>query len=63
MIMHGSTLVIMYGNDLEVLQASILDAGATITKDTFAFPGGRRFHFRDPVGNQLAVWSDKEKKA
>jgi predicted enzyme related to lactoylglutathione lyase len=34
-------------------------AGGKITKPTFSFPGGRRFHFADPSGNELAVWSDR----
>jgi hypothetical protein len=34
-------------------------AGGTIVKPVFDFPGGRRFHFHDPNGNELAVWSDR----
>jgi uncharacterized protein len=52
-------LVILYSTDLETVQQKVRDAGAAITKDTFSFPGGRRFHFADPAGNELAVWSDK----
>jgi hypothetical protein len=52
-------LVILYSTDLEAQQQKVIDAGGTITKDTFSFPGGRRFHFADPAGNELAVWSDK----
>ena len=36
------------------------DAGGRIVRPTYSFPGGRRFHFTDPAGNELAVWSDKE---
>ena len=43
-------------DDLESALAAVGKAGGTITKPIFAFPGGRRFHFRDPAGNQLAVW-------
>jgi len=50
-------LVILYAHDLEVMEAKVRGAGGTIVKAIFAFPGGRRFHFRDPSGNELAVWS------
>jgi predicted enzyme related to lactoylglutathione lyase len=56
---HGMLLVI-YGGDLAAAQQKIKAAGGVIVKDTFSFPGGRRFHFTDPNGNQLAVWSDVE---
>ena len=42
--------------DLEQALAAIKAAGGTIVKPIFPFPGGRRFHFRDPSGNELAVW-------
>jgi predicted enzyme related to lactoylglutathione lyase len=38
--------------------AKVMGAGAVITKPIFSFPGGRRFHFTDPSGNELAVWSE-----
>jgi len=50
-------LVILYAHDLEAMEARVRAAGGTIVKPIFAFPGGRRFHFRDPSGNELAVWS------
>ena len=50
-------LVILYAEDLEATQADVEAAGGTISKPIFTFPGGRRFHFRDPAGNELAVWS------
>jgi uncharacterized protein len=50
--------VVVYASDLPAMQAKIRAAGGIITKDTFSFPGGRRFHFTDPSGNELAVWSD-----
>ena len=56
--MKGSVLVILYSNDLEATKANVEQAGGTIAKDIFSFPGGRRFHFTDPDGNELAVWSD-----
>jgi predicted enzyme related to lactoylglutathione lyase len=55
----GSTLVILYSNALESTKEKVEKAGGKITKDIFAFPGGRRFQFTDPDGNELAVWSDK----
>ncbi len=51
-------LAVIYSDNLEAAHASVVAAGATITKDVFAFPGGRRFHFQDPTGNELAVWTD-----
>lgn len=55
----GAALVILYADDLEALERKVKDSGGTIAKPIFSFPGGRRFHFRDTVGNELAVWSDK----
>lgn len=55
---RGSVLVILYSNELENAKARVEQAGGTISKDIFSFPGGRRFHFTDPDGNELAVWSD-----
>lgn len=54
----GGPLVVLYAVDLEAVAAAITAAGGQITQPTFAFPGGRRFHFRDPSGHELAVWSD-----
>ena len=55
----GGPLVIIYAVDLEGAEAAVKAAGGEIVQAIFSFPGGRRFHFRDPVGNELAVWSDK----
>lgn len=55
---NGSALIIFYNNDLEGTQARIEDAGGSIVKETYSFPGGRRFHFADPNGNEYAVWSE-----
>ena len=52
-------LVILYSRDLDATNAAVRAAGGSIVKDTFAFPGGRRFHFADPSGNELAVWSER----
>ncbi len=51
-------LVVIYVGDLNAAQQKIKAAGGKIVKDTFSFPGGSRFHFADPNGNELAVWSD-----
>ncbi len=51
-------LLILYADDLEACLAQVEQAGATISTPTFSFPGGRRFHFLDPAGNELAVWTD-----
>lgn len=55
----GGPLVILYALDLESIEASVLEHGGQIVRDIFDFPGGRRFHFQDPSGNELAVWSDQ----
>ena len=52
-------LPVVYVQDLEAAQAKVVDAGGIVTRAIFAFPGGRRFHFADPAGNELAVWSDR----
>ncbi|HEX4485790.1 MAG TPA: VOC family protein [Terriglobales bacterium] len=51
-------LLVIYASDLAAAQEKIKAAGGTIVKDTFSFPGGSRFHFADPNGNEIAVWSD-----
>lgn len=57
-IVNGA-LVVLYHDDLESSLANVKNAGGKIVKEIFSFPGGRRFEFSDPSGNQLAVWSDK----
>jgi hypothetical protein len=56
---NGSALVVLYSENLEKTQEKIEANGGKIVKPVFAFPGGRRFHFTEPSGNELAVWSDK----
>lgn len=58
-ISPGGPLVILYADNLAQMQARIERAGGRIVKPVFAFPGGRRFHFADPDGHELAVWSDQ----
>lgn len=55
---NGSALVVFYSNDIEKTQTKIQEAGGTVVKSIFSFPGGRRFHFCDPSGNEYAVWSE-----
>ena len=55
----NGTLVVLYHENLEEIQEKVLRSGGIIVKDIFSFPGGRRFHFEDPSGNELAIWSDK----
>lgn len=56
---NGSALVVLYSQALETTLADVEKAGGRIVKPIFTFPGGRRFHFTDPSGNEFAVWSDK----
>jgi hypothetical protein len=52
-------LVVIFATDLERAQAAVIAAGGEIAVATHEFPGGRRFHFADPTGLELAVWSDR----
>ena len=56
---NGSALIVFYSETLEQTMEKAMGAGASIVKDIFSFPGGRRFHFTEPSGNEFAVWSDK----
>ncbi len=56
---NGSALVVLYSDALEETEGRVSAAGGIITKPIFSFPGGRRFHFTEPSGNELAVWSVK----
>jgi predicted enzyme related to lactoylglutathione lyase len=55
-IVRGGCLVVLYSASLEKTRDAVVGAGGALVKDVFEFPGGRRFHFRDPSGNELAVW-------
>jgi len=55
----GAALIVFYAKDLIALAARIEAAGGKIVKPIFDFPGGQRFQFTDPHGNELAVWSDQ----
>ena len=52
----GGPLIVLYSDDLKVVAKQVIDAGGTIVKPEFAFPGGQRFQFTDPDGYELAVW-------
>ena len=54
----GGALVVLYAKALEETRGKVIEAGGTITAEIFEFPGGRRFHFADPNGNELSVWSE-----
>ncbi|HTE29087.1 MAG TPA: VOC family protein [Chryseolinea sp.] len=54
---NGSILIVLYSDDIEKTREKVIKAGGTIAKEIFDFPGGKRFHFIDPDGYQLAVWS------
>lgn len=56
---NGAALIVLYAKNLEQTHDKVIACGGKIVKAIFAFPGGRRFHFTDPNGNELAVWSDK----
>jgi predicted enzyme related to lactoylglutathione lyase len=58
----GGQLVILYSDDLEASVAAVTTAGGSIVKPIYEFPGGRRFHFADPAGNELAVWPEREER-
>ncbi len=55
---NGAALVVFYSRDLEETLSKIEKAEGMIVRPVFSFPGGRRFHFTDPNGNEYAVWSD-----
>ena len=52
-------LPVLYSTDLEATLDAVVEAGGTIVRPIFVFPGGRRFHFTDPAGNELAVWAER----
>ena len=57
---EGSALIVFYSDNLEATLAKVVAAGGEIIKPIFSFPGGRRFHFAEPSGNEMAVWSEPE---
>jgi uncharacterized protein len=57
-VASGGPLVVIFVEDLLAAEQRVRDAGGRISKEIFSFPGGSRFHFRDPSGNELAVWHE-----
>ncbi len=57
-VAKGGPLIVLYATELDRTKQKVTAAGGKITKDIFEFPGGKRFHFTDPNGNELAVWSE-----
>jgi uncharacterized protein len=55
---NGAALIVLYAENLEQTRDTVISNGGSIVKEIFSFPGGRRFHFADPNGNELAVWSE-----
>ena len=55
---RDKAIVVLYAHHLETMEAKVVASGGIVTREIRSFPGGRRFHFRDPSGNELAVWSD-----
>ena len=58
-VMRGGPLVVLFSTHLDDSLKRVRDAGGKIVKDPFEFPGGRRFQFLDPAGNELGVWSER----
>ncbi|MCB1180197.1 MAG: VOC family protein [Leptospiraceae bacterium] len=56
--LNGSALIVFYSSNLEETLSKITKSGGSLVKPIFQFPGGRRFHFADPNGNEFAVWSE-----
>ncbi|MGY2128889.1 VOC family protein [Blastococcus sp. SYSU DS0617] len=54
----GGPLVLLFSADLDRTVAAVEAAGGRVTDGPYAFPGGRRFHFTDPSGNELGVWAE-----
>ena len=54
----GSALPVLFSTDLDASLKAVRVAGGVIVKPTFEFPGGKRFHFHDPSGNEFAVFAE-----
>lgn len=54
---QGAALTVFYSDDLDATLAKVVASGGVIVKPVFDFPGGRRFHFEEPSGNEFAVWA------
>jgi predicted enzyme related to lactoylglutathione lyase len=51
-------LIVLFSTDLEGIRDKVVESGGKVVRDIFEFPGGRRFHFTDPSGNELAIWAE-----
>ncbi|MEX1190984.1 MAG: VOC family protein [Brumimicrobium sp.] len=58
-VVEKGVLVVLYHNNLNIIKEKIIQENGKITQDIFSFPGGKRFHFSDPSGNELAVWCEE----
>lgn len=58
-VTRGGPLVLLYSDDLDATVAAVTDAGGQVVNGPYEFPGGRRFHFLDPSGNELGVWAEQ----
>ena len=56
-IVNGA-LIVLHHSELEACREKVIANGGTISVDIFSFPGGRRFQFLDPSGNELSVWTE-----
>ena len=55
----GGPLILLFSEDLDASAAAVAAAGGSVTNGPYDFPGGRRFHFTDPSGNELGVWAER----
>lgn len=55
---NGGALLVFYSSDIEATLQKVSRSGGKITRSIFEFPGGCRFHFTEPSGNEFAVWSE-----
>eukprot|EP00033_Pygsuia_biforma_P006202 GCRY01006901.1.p1 GENE.GCRY01006901.1~~GCRY01006901.1.p1 ORF type:complete len:130 (+),score=0.55 GCRY01006901.1:16-405(+) len=56
---NGGALLVFYSLDIKSTLEKVVNNGGTILRPIFDFPGGCRFHFMEPSGNEFAVWTDK----
>ena len=56
----AATMAIVRSDDLDDAERRVIAAGGVITRSQYDFPGGRRFHFREPGGNEMAVWTPRD---
>lgn len=56
---ENGVLIVLYHENLKLIKNKVIESGGKLSKPIFLFPGGRRFYFLDPAGNELAVWSYK----